>query len=91
MEISFKPVDTMDQKVISRIINIEKEAFGNGALSEYVIVPLMRHGKVYIAVDEEDDAIASVYFLRDMNDMGLCYLMSVAVLPKTSFVHLQDC
>ena len=82
MKISFKAVDNMDQKIISRILDIERKAFGNGALDEYVVVPLMRHGKVYIAVDEEDTAVASAYFLRDMNDIDLCYLMSVAVLPE---------
>ena len=82
MRISFKAVDTMNQTIISRILEIEHEAFGSGALGDYVVVPLMRHGKVYIAVDEEDNAIACAYFLRDMVDVNLCYLMSVAVLPE---------
>ncbi len=81
MQILFKPVDTMDQKHISSILNIEKEAFGKGALVADIVVPLMRHGKVYTAVDEEENAVACAYFLRDMSDIGLAYLMSVAVLP----------
>jgi ribosomal-protein-alanine N-acetyltransferase len=82
MQIIFKPVDTMDQKNISSVLNIEKEAFGKGALVADVVVPLMRHGKVYTAVDEEDNAIACAYFLRDMSDISFAYLMSVAVLPR---------
>ena len=81
MQISFKPVDTMDQKIISSILGIEKEAFGKGALVADIVIPLMRHGKVYTAVDEDGNAIACAYFLRDMSDIGLAYLMSVAVLP----------
>ncbi len=81
MNISFKPIDHSDQNKLEQIMDIEKQAFGKGALSEYVIVPMMRYGKVYAAVDEEDDPIACAYFMRDMNDIGTAYLMSVAVLP----------
>ena len=81
MQISFIPVDTMDQKIISSILDIEKQAFGKGALVADIVIPLMRHGKVYTAVDEDGNAIACAYFLRDMSDIGLAYLMSVAVLP----------
>lgn len=101
MNISFKPIDHSDQNKLEQIMDIEKQAFGKGALSEYVIVPMMRYGKVYAAVDEEDDPIACAYFMRDMNDIGTAYLMSVAVLPvfrgkdvgtellKYSLGHLQ--
>lgn len=81
MEITFKAVDTMDQQIISRILDIEKDAFGKTALGADVVVPLMRHGKVYTAVDEDGIAIACAYFLRDMGDINLAYLMSVAVVP----------
>jgi ribosomal protein S18 acetylase RimI-like enzyme len=82
MTITFKPVDVPSEDIISGVLDIEQEAFGDGALSEYVIVPLMHHGKVYIATDEDGDAVASAYFMRDMADIGLGYLMSVAVLPE---------
>jgi|AGTN01.1.fsa_nt_gi Acetyltransferases len=82
MTITFKPIDHPDPDVISGILDIEQEAFRDGALSEYVIVPLLYHGKVYAAVDEEDDLVACAYFIRDMADTGLGYLMSVAVLPQ---------
>lgn len=81
MTITFKPVDRPDPDIVAGILEIEQEAFGDGALGEYVIVPLLCHGKVYIAVDEEENLVASAYFMRDMADIGLGYLMSVAVLP----------
>ncbi len=81
MTINFKAIEKPDQQVISRILTIEQEAFGNGALNEYVVVPLVRYGKVYAAVDEQDSAIACAYFMRDMNDTDTAYLLSVAVLP----------
>ncbi|MGI5848476.1 MAG: GNAT family N-acetyltransferase [Christensenellales bacterium] len=81
MTITFKAIDKPDAITISHILYVEQEAFGDTALSEYVIVPLLRHGKVYIAVDEEDIVIACAYFIRDMHDAGIAYLMSVATLP----------
>lgn len=82
MTITFKAVEKPDPQVLTRILYIEKQDFGEGALSDYVVIPLMRHGRIYIAADEDDSAIASAYFLRDMYDTGLAYLLSVAVLPQ---------
>jgi ribosomal protein S18 acetylase RimI-like enzyme len=84
MTITFKAVEKPNGELIDNILHIEKAAFGNGALSEYVVIPLMRHGRIYIAVDEEGEAIACAYFLRDMADPYLAYLLSVAVLPAFS-------
>ena len=81
MTITFRAVDKPSGELLSNILEIEQEAFGDAALNEYVIVPLMRYGKVYIAVDEDDVAVACAYFMRDMADISIAYLMSVAVLP----------
>lgn len=81
MTITFRAVDKPDAQIIANIIDIEQEAFGDGALNEYVVVPLIRYGKVYVAVDEDGEAVACVYFMRDMADISRAYLMSIAVLP----------
>jgi len=82
MTITFKAVDRPDPNIIAGVLDIEQQAFGDGALSEYVIVPLLHHGKVYSAVDEEGSMVACAYFMRDMADIGLAFLMGVAVLPE---------
>lgn len=84
MTITFKAVEKPNAGMIDNILQIEKAAFGNGALSEYVVIPVMRHGRIYIAVDEDGEAVACAYFLRDMADPYLAYLLSVAVLPDFS-------
>ncbi len=81
MTITFKAVDKPSARIISNIIDIEQEAFDDGALNEYVVVPMVRYGKVYVAVDEQQTAVACAYFMRDMADISAAYLMSVAVLP----------
>lgn len=82
MTITFRPIDRPNPDIIEGVLDIEQEAFGDGALSEYVVVPLLHHGKVYAAVDEEENMVACAYFMRDMADIGLSYLLSVAVLPE---------
>jgi [ribosomal protein S18]-alanine N-acetyltransferase len=82
MTITFKAVEKPNQQILTRILYIEKQDFGSGALADFVVIPLMRHGRIYIAVDEEDVAIASAYFLRDMYNTNLAFLLSVAVLPE---------
>lgn len=82
MTITFKAVEKPNQGILDRVLYIEEQDFGDGALDDFMIIPLMRHGRIYIAVDEEGTAIASTYFLRDMYDTGLAYLFSVAVLPE---------
>ncbi len=81
MTITFNVLEKPDPNLIVNILEIEQEAFGDGALNEYVIVPILRYGKVYAATDEDGDAIACAYFMRDMNNIDTAYLMSVAVLP----------
>lgn len=81
MTINFKALETPDANIITSILDIEQEAFGDGALNEYVVVPMLRYGKVYAALDEDENAVACAYFMRSMNDTDTAYLMSVAVLP----------
>ena len=81
MTIYFKALETPDANIITSILDIEQEAFGDGALNEYVVVPMLRYGKVYAALDEDENAVACAYFMRSMNDTDTAYLMSVAVLP----------
>lgn len=81
MTISFKPLEQPDADTLAGILDIELAAFGDGALNEYVVVPLLRYGKVYIAADDDGGAVACAYFMRSMDDTDTAYLMSVAVLP----------
>lgn len=81
MTINFKVVENPDLSILDNILDIEQTAFGDGALNEHMIVPLLRYGKVYAAMDEEGTAIACTYFLRSMDNTDTAYLFSVAVLP----------
>ena len=81
MTLTFTVLEKPDVNIVGSILDIEQEAFGDGALNEYVVVPLLRYGKGYAAVDEEGTPVACAYFMADMNNPENAYLMSVAVLP----------
>ncbi len=81
MKINFKVLDEPNLDFLSDILFIEQKTFKAGALNEYMVVPLLRYGKVYVAADENEKTIACAYFLRSMNDTDTAYLFSVTVLP----------
>lgn len=82
MTLTFTVLEKPDVNIVSNILEIERLAFGNGALNEYVVIPMLRYGKVYAAVDEQGAAVACTYFMADMNNADNAYLLSVAVLPE---------
>lgn len=82
MTISFIVWEQPDIDTLNNVLEIEQTAFKDGALSEQVIVPLLHYGRVYAAVDEDDNAIACAYFLRSMDDTDTALLFGLAVLPE---------
>jgi len=63
---------------IEMLAKIEREAFGIGGMNEWMIVPLIRHGKVY-ALFYGDEIIGGAYFMRDWDFPEKVYLLSIAV------------
>ncbi|MFA5674923.1 MAG: GNAT family N-acetyltransferase [Christensenellales bacterium] len=81
MIINFKALENPDVGILDNILYIEQTAFGEGALNEQMLVPLLRYGKVYAAADDDGTAVACAYFLRSMDNTDTAYLFSIAVLP----------
>ena len=44
----FKEINEIDYSVIYQVQEIETEAFGEGAMNEWFLVPFIRYGKVYV-------------------------------------------
>ena len=81
MDLSYRRIDASDANVLGHLLEIEKQAFGDTALSLYEVVPILRNGRVYAAYDETR-ICAAVYFLRNFDDPARAYLMSVGVKQK---------
>jgi len=65
-------------EVIDAIKTIEKQAFGDGAFDEWVIVPCIRHGIAFI-MRKKGKIMAYAMFLRDWDEPSRAYFMSTAV------------
>ena len=68
-----------DQKnMIEQIVKLETEAFGDGGLDEWNLVPLIRHGRVFCLV-EDDLVLGCVQYLMDWNDHTKAYAVGISI------------
>lgn len=68
-----------DQKnIIDQIVKLETEAFGDGGLNEWNLVPLIRHGRVFCLV-ENDLVLGCVQYLMDWNDHTKVYAIGISI------------
>lgn len=58
-----RELEISNKKEISEIIEIEKEAFNDGAIDEWVLKPFIRYGKVYI-LEEGTDLIGVAELMK---------------------------
>lgn len=63
----FFEIKAGDKKYIDQIIDVEKEAFGlNGGIDEWILKPIIRYGKVFVLVIE-DEVIGIAEYIRDFD------------------------
>lgn len=78
MSLTIEVIDRNDTKTVERLVEIEKNAFGHGALSEWEIVPFIRHGLV-ITLKVDGVVVGGAQFLRDWREPDRAYLFGIAV------------
>lgn len=64
--------------VVRQILRLEDEAFGPGGLNVWHLLPLIRHGRVYVWRDNGTVVGVVEYFL-DWEDARQAYMVGVAV------------
>ncbi|NPV90549.1 MAG: GNAT family N-acetyltransferase [Firmicutes bacterium] len=65
-------------ELIKQIVQLENEAFGADGLTEWVLVPLVRHGRVY-CLTIGNRLVGAAQYLRDWDNPELAYLVGIAV------------
>jgi len=71
-------VRTMEPELITRLVEIETEAFGSGGLTVWNLEPLIRHGRVYIyRVDNE--IVGLVHYMLDWDCPQKAYMVGVSI------------
>jgi ribosomal-protein-alanine N-acetyltransferase len=67
--------------IINKLTKIEKEAFGEGGLNQWGLVPMIYHGLVYVIwLDKEPVGLAE--YIRDMEDLEKGYLYGLAISKR---------
>ncbi|BBB91157.1 MAG TPA: GNAT family N-acetyltransferase [Methylomusa anaerophila] len=74
-------VDKNDIELIPQLVKLEAEAFGQGGLNEWHLVPIIRHGRVYISKKGEK-VVGSVQYILDWDNPQKAYMIGVSVSPE---------
>ncbi len=69
---------TPKAKWLPRLLELEREAFGEGALNEWNLVPMIRHGCVHVALLGEE-VVGLVEYMRDWDKPERAYMVGVSV------------
>ncbi|WP_346355309.1 GNAT family N-acetyltransferase [Azotosporobacter soli] len=69
---------TPKAKWLPRLLELEREAFGDGALNEWNLVPMIRHGCVHVAL-QDDEIVGLVEYMRDWEKPERAYMVGVSV------------
>ncbi|HWR40242.1 MAG TPA: GNAT family N-acetyltransferase [Patescibacteria group bacterium] len=72
---------TVDLPLITRLVELEHEAFGNGGLNEWHLVPFIRHGRVYVG-REDNKVVGLIQYMRDWDQPQKAYLMGVSIAKE---------
>ena len=78
MNIKVEVIKQNDTQIMNRIMEIEKQAFGNAGLDEWNLVPYMRHGRVMV-LKYHDKIVGDAQFVRDWDNPKRIYLYGIAI------------
>ncbi len=72
-------VQGFDQPMLTALERIERKAFGEGALNAWVIVPFIRHGRVFVLRSNTGQLGAVAEYMRDFDTPERVYLFGLSV------------
>lgn len=72
-------VEMFDQQLLTALESIERKAFGEGALNAWVIVPFIRHGRVFVLRSADGRIGAVAEYMRDYGNSKCAYLFGLSV------------
>ena len=71
-------IQDYDPEIIPQIVKLEQETFGHGGMNEWHLLPLIRHGRVFVSLQDKK-VIGSVQYLLDWENPKRAYLYGVAM------------
>lgn len=64
--------------IISQIVRLEAEAFGDGGLNAWNLMPLIRHGRVF-CLEEDGHVIGCIQYMLDWHDHAKAYAVGISI------------
>ncbi len=79
MAIEYFHIKERDFDLVEQLVQMESIAFDeNGALDVFELIAMLRHARVYVAV-ENDQIIGAVYFMRNFDNPDKVFLHSINI------------
>ena len=75
-------VRKIDPKITQRLVELDKEAFGEGGMNEWHLVPIIRHGRVYV-LKKDKEIIGSIQYLLDWDNPQKAYMVGVSIAKES--------
>jgi ribosomal-protein-alanine N-acetyltransferase len=75
-------VRKIEPELIERLVQLEAEAFGQGGMNVWHLVPLIRHGRVYI-VRKNQEVIGSVQYMLDWDSPQKAYMVGISISKES--------
>lgn len=71
-------MNRVEPKLVKALVDLETEAFGAGGMNEWHLVPLIRHGKIFVLLEGEAPIGAAQYML-DWEQPRTSYMVGVSI------------
>jgi ribosomal-protein-alanine N-acetyltransferase len=76
-----KLIKQPDLRLVQRLARLEAANFGPAGLNEWVLVPLIRHGRVF-SMERDGEIVGLAQYLLDWNHSAQAYLMGVSIAAE---------
>ena len=71
-------IEGNDPFILQELIALDAQAFGAGGMSEWQLMPLIRHGQVH-SIRREAKIAGAVQYMRDWHRPHMAYMVGLAV------------
>lgn len=71
-------VEKIESEMIQRLVQLDKEAFGEGGMNVWHFVPLIRHGRVYV-YKQSTQILGSIQYMLDWESPCKAYMIGVSI------------
>ena len=88
MAIDYFHIKERDFDLVEQLVEIESGCFDEAsAFDAFELTALLRHGRVYVAVENET-VIGSVYFMRNFDNTEKAFLHSINIVDPQKYANL---